>query len=131
MRKGKEIHVKVPRLVAGLALSLAPVSTALAQAHPQALSATEVRRTIVGADVTHQSEMGPWTFIYGPNGRYDSTNGRVADGGTYAVQADGRICWTRRLIDSRGCFQYYRLNGKLRVRADNGDIGPVEISRRR
>jgi hypothetical protein len=123
--------VSVLKLGLGTAVSMCCVATAFAQARPQALSAAEVRQTIIGADVTHQAGMGPWSFFYLPNGRYDSTNGRVADGGTYAVQNDGRICWTRRLVDTRGCFQYYRLNGKLRVRTESGDIGPVEVSRRR
>ena len=55
-----------------------------------------------------------------------SDNGRIADGGRYRIEPDGRVCWTRR-GNITGCFQYYRAAGVLRVRTGSADIGSVTV----
>ena len=89
-------------------------------------NAAEVKSQIVGKMV--QGDGIQW--YYYPNGKYESDDGRVARGGTYAVRPDGRLCWDDR-IGVSGCFQYYRQQGKLNVRRADPDnkfeIGPVTI----
>jgi hypothetical protein len=93
------------------------------------LGAAEVRSQIVGRRV--EAEDGAMTWYYYPTGKYDADDGRNARGGTYVVQADGRLCWTENGGGNRGCFQYYRSGGKLQVRRadpDNRfDLGPVKV----
>ncbi len=117
-------------LLLGGAIMISSASIGSAQQGDGNLSAADVRRLFVDKEVIHEGD-GKFEssfFYYGSKGFYDSHNGRVADGGRYSIENDGRVCWTRKGNIS-GCFQYYRVKGALRVRntTNGGDIGRVTV----
>lgn len=121
----KLIHFSL--LTAFASIAGLPVA-GLAAPAPGVLSAAEVRAEIVGHRV--EAEDGGMTWSYGKGGKYDADDGRNARGGTYAVQADGRLCWTE-ASGIKGCFQYYRQGGKLNIRRADPDnrfeVGAVKV----
>lgn len=116
------------RLLAVLASLLLPAMPAAAQDVP--LKEAEVRKLIRENEIT-QREM---SFIYLPDGKFDATDGRMASGGTYRVEKDGRVCW-KNSMGINGCFEFYRRGKELRVRRNDGnnkgDIGRVKLAKRK
>ncbi len=109
----------------------APADAATIRAN-SALTAAEVRAQIVGPTkaVNHNGQLD---LTYGADGKFDGGDGRLGTSGTYRVEPDGRLCW-KNSRGTSGCFQYYRQNGALFVRRNDGGntaiIGPVKVSAR-
>ena len=115
-------------VLAGSLTALAVPGPGLTQPVPGVLTAAQVKAQIVGHKV--EAEDGGMTWYYNSGGKYDADDGRNALGGTYAVQPDGRLCWTEN-SGIKGCFQYYRQGAKLRARRADPDnrfeIGAVKV----
>lgn len=115
-------------VLAGSLLALGSAAAALAQPAASVLTSAQVNAQIVGHKV--EADDGAMTWYYNKGGKYDADDGRNARGGTYAVRADGRLCWTEN-SGIKGCFQYYRQGGKLHARRADPDnrfeIGVVKV----
>jgi hypothetical protein len=103
-----------------------PVPNASSVPSTGILTAAEVNQQIVGRKV--QGDGIQWSYYL--NGKYESDDGRVARGGTYVIQPDGRLCWNDN-IGVSGCFQYYRRGGKLLLRRadvnNHSELGSVTV----
>jgi len=118
-------------VLAGSLMALGWADTAPAQSAPVVLNAAQVNTQIVGHKVTSEDPSdGGMTWYYMPGGKYDADDGRNSRGGTYVVRPDGRLCWTEG-SGIKGCFQYYRQAGKLRIRRADPDnkfeLGAVKV----
>ncbi|MEM7641020.1 MAG: hypothetical protein AAF366_00660 [Pseudomonadota bacterium] len=97
------------------------------------LSAEEVRAEILGHRLYWGDDLNGVGTVYLPGGRFEGmmvTDGRGrSNNGTYEIMADGRVCW-QTLVS--GCFRFYRQDGEIRVRRDDGqseaELGVVRIT---
>jgi hypothetical protein len=94
------------------------------------LTATDVRRDILGKNLNHDDRMD---ITFDPNGTFASGDGRIGRNGKYQLMDDGRLCW-RDNLGFDGCFQYFRENGALKVRRSDAKsrevIGTVKVTSR-
>ena len=116
-------------LLAGAVIGLGAYP-AVAQPAAGVLTAAQVNAQIVGHKVWSEDADGAMTWYYNKGGKYEADDGRNSRGGTYVVRPDGRLCWTEN-SGIKGCFQYYRQGGQLRVRRADPDnkfeVGPVKV----
>jgi hypothetical protein len=100
-----------------------------------ALTAAEVRETLIGPRLYWGTDEDGVGTVYLPGGRFEGMmvnagRGR-AHNGSYVLRDDGRICWEAYGV--RGCFRFYRDGDAIRVRrndaASTADIGEVQVTR--
>lgn len=92
------------------------------------LTAAEVTQLAVGRELSWSA--GKYRARFFANGTFAGMLNKTDPiGGTYAVQADGRLCWQRHFL---GCFRFYSDKGDIWVRREDehstGLLGRVAVN---